>query len=423
VVRTQRLYYGWRIALALAVTETVSWGIVYYSFSVFLLPMQADLGATRAQVSGAFSVALLISGIAAIPVGRWIDQHGARGLMTAGSLVGALLLWAWSRTTSLAALYFVFAGLGVVMAALLYDAAFTVITAWFSRRRSHALLLVTLMAGLASTIFVPLSSWLLLRMDWRHALVWLALTLLAITVPLHAFVLRRRPQDLALTIDGGPLVSETELAVSSAQPDSRPRTVLGNPSFWLMTTAFVMSSAVSVGVGVHFIPFLVEQGQSGLWAASLAGAIGLMQLPGRVLFAPLGRLLPRRWLTLGALAMQGVALLLLLGTPGVVPLIAFVTLFGMANGMLTLAQVASVADLYGSTHYGSVNGVMAFWITLAGAAAPTAIALLYSSIYHYELALGVMAAMTIVGTLAYFIAEREAARPQIDTGAADVAPA
>ena len=84
-----RLYYGWVIALALAVTETVSWGIVYYSFSVFLVPMETELGVTRAQLSFAFSLALLVSGVAAIPAGRWIDRHGARALMTVGSLAAA----------------------------------------------------------------------------------------------------------------------------------------------------------------------------------------------------------------------------------------------------------------------------------------------------------------------------------------------
>src|SRR5207248_10268941 len=108
-----------------------------------------------------------------------------------------------------------------------------------------------------------------------------------------------------------------------------------------------------------------------------------MQLPGRLLFGPLGRLLPRRWLTPGALCMQGMALLRLFGTPGFVRLCAFVALFGMGNGMLTLAQVTAVADLYGSTYYGSINGVMAFWITLASAAAPTGVAVLYSNSFHY----------------------------------------
>src|SRR5919201_3662753 len=87
---TGRPYYGWVLVGALGVTETISWGVLYYAFSVFLQPMEADLGWSRAATTGAFSLALVLSGFAAIPVGRWLDRHGARLLMSAGSCVGVL---------------------------------------------------------------------------------------------------------------------------------------------------------------------------------------------------------------------------------------------------------------------------------------------------------------------------------------------
>ena len=81
------IYYGWIIAATLAVTQTISWGILYYSFSVFLTSFEQDLNASRAAITGAFSVALLCSGAIAVPVGRWIDHNGARKIMTIGSIV------------------------------------------------------------------------------------------------------------------------------------------------------------------------------------------------------------------------------------------------------------------------------------------------------------------------------------------------
>ena len=83
--------YGWVIVAALSVTETVTWGIVYYGFPVFLRPMEHDLGASRVAVTGAFSIGLGVSALAALPVGRWIDRHGARGLMTLGSALATVL--------------------------------------------------------------------------------------------------------------------------------------------------------------------------------------------------------------------------------------------------------------------------------------------------------------------------------------------
>ena len=85
-------FHGWNIAWALAITQTVGFGILFYCFQVFTLPMEAELGLSRAQTSGAYSLALLLSGSTAIPVGRWVDRRGARGLMTTASLAGVVLL-------------------------------------------------------------------------------------------------------------------------------------------------------------------------------------------------------------------------------------------------------------------------------------------------------------------------------------------
>src|SRR5437868_751786 len=118
------LFYGWVLVLALALTETISWGVLYYGFGVFLGPMQAELGWSRAALTGAFSLALLVSGFAGIPIGRWLDRHGPRALMTAGSIAATLLVVAWSRVAEPALFYVVWALIGLAMAAVLYEPAF-----------------------------------------------------------------------------------------------------------------------------------------------------------------------------------------------------------------------------------------------------------------------------------------------------------
>src|SRR5688572_21861890 len=115
------VYYGWIIAATLAVTETISWGVLYYSFSVFLTSFEADLGASRTAITGAFSLALLCSGLIALPVGRWIDQHGARGVMTLGSILATILYVSLAWVQSLPALYLIWTGIGITMAMTLYE--------------------------------------------------------------------------------------------------------------------------------------------------------------------------------------------------------------------------------------------------------------------------------------------------------------
>jgi len=176
----------------LSITETVSWGILYYGFPVMLRPMEADLGFSRAQLTGALSIGLLTSALAALPIGRWIDRHGARGIMTLGSILGTALVLAWARVESLGALYAVWALMGLAMAATLYEPAFAAIVGWFPMEsRDRALLVVTLVAALASTIFMPFEAWLVGRLGWRGALAALAMILAVPTIPIHAFVLRR----------------------------------------------------------------------------------------------------------------------------------------------------------------------------------------------------------------------------------------
>jgi len=98
------MYYGWLVVATLGGTETISWGVLYYAFAVLLEPMRRELGWSLGELTGAFSLALLLNGVTAIAVGRWLDRRGPRLLMTAGSCAGVLVL-AWSRVTDLRGFY------------------------------------------------------------------------------------------------------------------------------------------------------------------------------------------------------------------------------------------------------------------------------------------------------------------------------
>lgn len=153
----------WVSVVALAFAETVSWGILFYSFGVLLPAMEVDLRLSRTTLTAIFSGALLVGGFAAAPVGRWLDRWGARRVMTLGSVAAALLVWTWSHVHSAAGFAAVWLAIGFTHSLVLYEPAFAAITAWFEDicRRSRALLVITLVAGFASTVFsrLPALCW------------------------------------------------------------------------------------------------------------------------------------------------------------------------------------------------------------------------------------------------------------------------
>ena len=379
----------WGIVGALSVTETVSWGIVYYAFAVFLVPMQRDLGLSTAQLTGAFSLALLVSAVAGIAVGRYLDRHSPRGLMTAGSIAATALVLAWSQVHGLAAVYALWLGLGLVMAAVLYEPAFTVIAKWFgdADERRRALTALTLVAALASFIFLPVSQALIDAHGWRDALVILALILGAVTILLHALALRRPP-----VADGLHHHHTTSAAAATA---------LRSGPFWLLSGAFFLASLTGIAMTVHAIPFLLERGEDPAFAAFAVGLIGISQIPGRVLFAAAAARLPRPAAIATVFATIAAGIGVVVGLPGDTALLIGLVLLGMGNGMTTLARAAAVAELYGPAGYGTIAGVMGAVTTVARAAAPVAAAL-YAATAGYTTLLWTLAALaTVAAALAY----------------------
>jgi MFS family permease len=390
-----RVYYGWVLVLTLGITETISWGVLYYAFTVYLAPMEREMGWSRGDMTGAFSLASLVSGMAAIPVGRWLDRHGPRLLMTVGSIVATGLVVAWATISSLPMLYAVWAAIGLTMSATLYDPAFATANRWFDRRRVQALTVITLMAGFASTIFIPLAGALVQQQGWRQSLITLAIVLGIGTIPAHALLLRKGPERRSAA--AGRNVSD---AVRSKE-------------FWWLTTAFWLTSLTTVAIGVHLLPYLQDRGYDPTFAATLTGSIGAMQVLARLALTPFGNRISPRTLAMGILALQPISiaiLLLIRVTPGVV---LFVVLFGAQRGLATLVRPALIADLYGVARYASIAGVLQFALSLAQAAAPFGAGAAYDALHSYEPIFWGLVLISAVAVLALLPARRQATQATV----------
>ncbi len=395
-------FYGWRVVWALAVSTTVAYGVLYYSFAVFVQPMELELKWNRAQTSLAFSLAMLVAGLFAPFLGRILDKQGARAVMTLGAVSSSGLLLLWSFSSSLELLYASWFGLGLCAAATFYDPAFTAVAVWFKVHRARAMLLITLVAGLASTIFVPLDTWLLAVLGWRGAVRVLA-ALMFLTAPLLWLVVRHRPADIGATVDGLPAEPDLERFVPPVKSG-----FLSSKVFWSVALAFALGrTAVSV-LAPHLVPLLRERGYSGVFAAFVAGSIGVLQLAGRVFFTSLTSRAALITISSLAFLVHGLGILFLTGATDI-GIWGFILFYGTTNGAITLTRAALLGELFDSSIYGRVNGTVSLMVALSSAAMPFLAGVLHSQNGDYQLVLWLLV-LAMIGAAVLVLGARNTSR-------------
>jgi predicted MFS family arabinose efflux permease len=277
------------------------------------------------------------------------------------------------------------------MAAVLYEPAFTVLAKWFPEawERRRAMTALTLVAALASFIFLPLSQGLIDAHGWRHALVILAVILAIVTVPLHAVVLRpARTEPRSRHEERGGVSTGAGRALRSA-------------SFWRLSSAFCLATLTGIAMTVHAIPFLLQRGYGAGFAAFVVGLVGISQVPGRLLFAAMAGRLSSASATASvcALIAAGVALVVSIDTAAAA--VTGLVVLGMGNGMATLSRATGLADLYGAAQYGTIAGVTAAMTTAARGIGPFAAAV-WAAAFGYDALLWTLVALSAAAAaLAY----------------------
>ena len=346
------------VLVALCVTVTVAYGVLYYSFTVLAPGISADTGWSRAAVTSVFSAGSLTGAFAGVLVGRVIQRRGPRVVMTAGSLLGALGAVLIAAAPNLAVFTLGWLVAGAAGAGTFYPPAFAALTQWYGDQRVRAITTLTLAAAFSSTIFAPLVAFLDAEWGWRATYVVLGAIMLVVTAPAHALVLRL-PWHPATVEHGTHERSRTD------------REVLTSRTFVLVAASGALTTLVMFASLVHLVPLLLDRGMSVQLAAWALGLSGAGQVVGRLLYAALARRLPtnsRAALVMVLLAAMVLALALV---PGPVPLLVVIAvLAGAARGLFTLVGATVVSDHWGPERYAALNGVYNAPVGVAAALSP-----------------------------------------------------
>ncbi|WP_046866791.1 MFS transporter [Microvirga massiliensis] len=382
----------------LSIAQLVGFGTLYFAFALFVTPMGAELGWSRADLNGALTIGLLTTGLASIPCGYLVDRYGGHVLMTLGSVAGAIFLALWSAVDSIAAFYVIWIGIGLATAASVQDLPFAVAIANVRNFR-QAIIYITLIAGLSATVFIPVINWLIDAFGWRHALLTLAAIQLVLPSTLHGVFLRGTR---------GTRSGERVRRGDGREP-SALLSALRRPAFWGLAVCFSAQSFAFTTLTFHIIPLLQERGlplETGIVALAL---LGPAQVVGRVILIVFGSRTSARIIGRIVTPLLPIAMLLLLtiSPNGLAGLALFVLVFGTGNGVLSIVRATGIAEILGTHGYATIVGALNLILMVPRAAAPLTVAALWESQGDYTGVIWMLASMTAAGATAFWLASRE----------------
>lgn len=375
----------------LGLTQIIGYGTLYYGFAPLAEDMAQSFGWPVSWIFGAFSLALLASGLIAPLVGRRVDRHGAAQMMTLGSVAAALAL-AW---TALAPNAIVFAiGLTAMQLAstlVFYDAAFAQLVQKGGPSSGRLIIYLTLIAGFASTIFWPLTVALKGAFGWREILMIFAGLNLLICAPTHWWLTcqpdhataARPPKPVAIDIEGGSLPQELW-----------PRAML------LVTWGFALTGFVLMAILAQMVPLITAMGL-GPASVAVAAVFGPSQVIIRFINMTMGSGRHPLHITLVVAVLMLVApVVLALSAPSVTGAVIFASILGFASGLKSIVNGTLPLALFGRTGYATRLGRMASIRLVLAAIAPFVLAYLMQMLGP-SAALLIIAACGLPGLLAF----------------------
>jgi hypothetical protein len=372
----------WLIICGLGVTQIIGWGTTYYALGALSQDIAASTGWSKTLIFGAFSAALLISGLVSRRAGRWIDLYGGRRLMMAGSLLSAIglaVIGLYPHMVTYSAGWLI---LGLAMRLATYDAAFASLAQIAQENARRAISYLTLFGGLASTVFWPLSHVLSESFGWANTLIIYAVLHIAICLPIHSAVLKDAKGETAKGFD----TADTHVPLAGAERRN---------AMALFAAVLALNGLVFSAISAHVVPLFEGLGFAGAEAVTMAALIGPSQVASRLGEILMGRKLKAAHLGLIAFGLLPLAIAIFaLGGFGWQAAFVFALLYGASNGLVTIAKGAVPLVLFGRKGYGEMLGILSAPNLVLNAAAPLLFALLLGLTSP-------QAALLIAGTAAF----------------------
>lgn len=372
-----KYYYGW-VIVGVSLLSMAFWIGFRSSFSVFYVALLEEFHWSRGDSAGVQSLALIVYMILAPIVGTLIDRFGPRKVIVPGIFVLGLGLCLCSLIGGLLQFYLIYgiiAGAGVTCIGIVSYSA--IIAHWFEKKRGLASGIALSGMGLGTFVFVPLSQQFISMWGWRATFVIIGVIVLIILIPFNGFLLRHKPEDLGLRIDGS---GSNDAGKSDGRTEKKTKYSNGidwtigkairTYNFWAMLTFTSLSMLGIWLIHVHNVRFMVDQGVDKMGAAMAYAMVGIVSSVFRIFWGWISDRIGREI----AFSMG-----MICGSLGILSLIlfehsgsgfyvySFVLFFGIGWGASAPMFIATAADLFKGRGFGLIYGIVEGGVGVAGA--------------------------------------------------------
>ncbi len=413
------MFYGWIIVTAALFVNGLSSGPVWSGVGVWIKALELQFGWSRAQLTGAFSMAQLEGSIIGPLMGYLIDRLGSRRMVLIGMIITGLGFLLFSRTTNI---YIFYLSYGLIMlgtAAGTWLPYMTVVNRWFVRKRGMAMAIAAEGSPLGGLVLVPILAWAITpgNHGWSVTAQWIGVVFLCLAWPMSRLV-RERPEDYGLLPDGDPptqTVREAARRVGRAAPSDElnftARQAVRTHAFWLITFGHACSTILFATLTVHLVPMLTDQGlslQSAAYVFSVVmGSAAIFQLIGGYV----GDRIPinRAIAIFGFIQAGGFLMAVLVDSFQMAML--FAVTFGAGFGGRNPLTTAIRGDYFGKNAFATITGISSAPMYAFMLAAPLFAAFLFDSTGSYTLAFLIIGGLGMMSGVLFMLAKKPTSLP------------